>query len=699
MSEFAKLIMTTETSGLVKGKTVLGQVTKEGAKTEAQVKKTTTAIKGESTAAKGAATSMVGLTAATKKVTASNSALAVSAKQSQKATKGMAGGWRNLGLQLNQVAQVGGMTGNWMQALAVQMPDMLLGFGAIGIAAGIAAGAMIPFISTMMDGANSSKMMEENLKSLQDSLTSYRAATDLASMSTAELQDRFGTASQGLRQTIDLLSQVSKIEAQRAIDGVAESMSDLMGVAGDGEDRAGIADFFDVNIMLAFSREAKAARGEARGLTAEFLSQQRALSQAEGDITKQIAAMQGLLSATKALANAKDGVSDEELALIKHLGETLLLMQEQEAVVGKVTEKTHLWAGAMSGVKDEINAIMASLSSLAGGGIAAAGKQAEITALKAGRSIRDASRAGQAAASEAKFDQRQAQAKATGGGLLSLGLIQMERLQARQSQNLDAALDRERDLARTRDKASSGGGAGGSGGSKKTRLSEAEREAARIYDETRTAAERYKFELADLNELRKMGYLTEDTHTRAVRALGDELLNTGSLGQQMGESIEGALADVIVNFDNAKDAAAGLLNTLAKMFAQSAVSGLNLGTLFGGIFASAQGNVFSGGAPIPFAKGGVVSSPTTFPMSNSQTGLMGEAGPESIMPLKRMAGGDLGVQATGGTSVVRIELSEELIGNIIEQSAGVSLELTKAGATVQTKNIGNNITNFSSRKG
>jgi phage-related minor tail protein len=58
---------------------------------------------------------------------------------------------------------------------------------------------------------------------------------------------------------------------------------------------------------------------------------------------------------------------------------------------------------------------------------------------------------------------------------------------------------------------------------------------------------------------------------------------------------------------------------------------------------------------IGFAKGGaftnsVVSSPTMFKFADggtTRTGLMGEAGPEAIMPLKRGADGSLGVQANG----------------------------------------------------
>jgi lambda family phage tail tape measure protein len=62
---------------------------------------------------------------------------------------------------------------------------------------------------------------------------------------------------------------------------------------------------------------------------------------------------------------------------------------------------------------------------------------------------------------------------------------------------------------------------------------------------------------------------------------------------------------------------------------------------------SANGNAFWDGNVIPFANGGVVSSPTMFPMARGM-GVMGEAGPEAIMPLQRGADGKLGVRAGGG---------------------------------------------------
>lgn len=64
----------------------------------------------------------------------------------------------------------------------------------------------------------------------------------------------------------------------------------------------------------------------------------------------------------------------------------------------------------------------------------------------------------------------------------------------------------------------------------------------------------------------------------------------------------------------------------------------------------ANGGAFAQGRVMPFAKGGVVSSPTSFPMRGGR-GLMGEAGPEAIMPLARGPDGRLGVQAGGGRAV------------------------------------------------
>lgn len=87
--------------------------------------------------------------------------------------------------------------------------------------------------------------------------------------------------------------------------------------------------------------------------------------------------------------------------------------------------------------------------------------------------------------------------------------------------------------------------------------------------------------------------------------------------------------------------------TLEKTLQAIKAVGKGFGGFFSGLFGSADGNVFQNGRIKPYANGGVVNKPTLFPMANG-TGLMGEAGPEAIMPLTRK-NGKLGVQGSGIT--------------------------------------------------
>lgn len=86
-----------------------------------------------------------------------------------------------------------------------------------------------------------------------------------------------------------------------------------------------------------------------------------------------------------------------------------------------------------------------------------------------------------------------------------------------------------------------------------------------------------------------------------------------------------------------------------------------LGSLFSWL-GFANGGAFGASGVTAFAGGGaftnsIVSSPTLFKFANG-TGLMGEAGPEAIMPLRRNSSGQLGVMAAnqnGGTVVQIID--------------------------------------------
>lgn len=74
-----------------------------------------------------------------------------------------------------------------------------------------------------------------------------------------------------------------------------------------------------------------------------------------------------------------------------------------------------------------------------------------------------------------------------------------------------------------------------------------------------------------------------------------------------------------------------------------------------GLGGSIQTNAMD--AVKPFASGGVIGTPTYFPLMQGGVGLAGEAGPEAIMPLARGPDGKLGVAGRGGGNSVTIQIA------------------------------------------
>ncbi len=93
----------------------------------------------------------------------------------------------------------------------------------------------------------------------------------------------------------------------------------------------------------------------------------------------------------------------------------------------------------------------------------------------------------------------------------------------------------------------------------------------------------------------------------------------------------------------------------------------------GGMFFK-QGAAFSHGRVTPFARGDIFNSPTLFPMAGGM-GLMGEAGPEAVMPLARGRDGKLGVVASGSSAPnVQIVIKNETGMPINMEQQGMSFD-------------------------
>lgn len=148
-----------------------------------------------------------------------------------------------------------------------------------------------------------------------------------------------------------------------------------------------------------------------------------------------------------------------------------------------------------------------------------------------------------------------------------------------------------------------------------------------------------------------------------------------------GNTITGALKSAVVSGKSLEDT----LRSVALSMAGSALSA-GLAPLKGLLNGLGSSLFSSLGNVTPFAKGGVpggiVSSPTYFPNGQS-IGLMGEAGSEAILPLRRGSDGRLGVAADGGSGAstnVVVNISTPDATSFNKSSTQISAALARAVA-------------------
>ncbi|MCL5775583.1 phage tail tape measure protein [Limibaculum sp. FT325] len=177
-------------------------------------------------------------------------------------------------------------------------------------------------------------------------------------------------------------------------------------------------------------------------------------------------------------------------------------------------------------------------------------------------------------------------------------------------------------------------------------------------------------------ELRAM-----DAETRRLsRSLGSGLREAFDKavfgGAKLGDVMRGLASDII---GSTLDAALRPVQGAVSSGIAGAIGSLSGG--IGSLFGFAQGGAFSAGRVRAFAQGGVVDGPTLFPMRGA-TGLMGEAGPEAILPLSRGADGRLGVAAAGarGAPQITVNIQTPDVEGFRRSRAQVSAQLARAVA-------------------
>lgn len=165
------------------------------------------------------------------------------------------------------------------------------------------------------------------------------------------------------------------------------------------------------------------------------------------------------------------------------------------------------------------------------------------------------------------------------------------------------------------------------------------------------------------------------THDLAVsaslfsRAMTSAFSASVAGGKQFDDVLKGLtlrLSDLAVrlSFRPVEQSIAGGLNNLLSGLSGSSPSGASL--------------VAASGAIKPFASGGVIGTPTYFPMMDGGVGLAGEAGPEAIMPLRRGPDGRLGVAGTGGGNSVTIQIATPDLDSFRRSESYITGQIARA---------------------
>jgi len=185
--------------------------------------------------------------------------------------------------------------------------------------------------------------------------------------------------------------------------------------------------------------------------------------------------------------------------------------------------------------------------------------------------------------------------------------------------------------------------------------------------------------------------------------------STDDVSSQMKDLAENTLSNLGDEFINLAvegkasfgDLAKSIIKALLRIAFQALVVkplldflGFSGGGSFGGgdELPNATGNAFGNSGVTPFANGGsftnsIVNTATPFTFAKGAAlGVMGEAGPEAIMPLERGANGSLGVQMFGGAAKSANVNNSVNVENTYKIEGAVSEEKVLANIRAQGEN-------------
>ena len=358
------------------------------------------------------------------------------------------------------------------------------------------------------------------------------------------------------------------------------------------------------------------------------------------------------------------------------VSESLRLEIEAAAQANYEAESaTIAWGNSLGYVKNQIAGIASILASIGGGMISNAEKFTTAKLIREGATRVEAERQVRYASEDRMYEAQKQQNLVQYGKIVGTAINAAMSVEHKGGRNADEALLSAYELDAERTKAEKEANKKGRKG-KKPKKSDAEKDAEKAAEKLEEFFDQFKLgmeqqerllgvygeqreELEKVIEIEnRLGDARHLVSQKQIEAMANEELalerkleREQELYELGSQNVENLLMAIVDGTSSIEDAFKAMLaNIIREVYQNSVAKGAAdwAGNALVSLF-SANGNAFGTGGVKMFASGGVVDSPTLFNYSGG-TGMMGEAGPEAIMPLKRNSQGKLGVQVSGGSS-------------------------------------------------
>jgi hypothetical protein len=196
----------------------------------------------------------------------SNKAVTRSASNLNRATTNSSHSLRMMSMQLSQVAQQGAATGDYLRALAIQIPDLALGLGTVGIAAGALAPILLSLFQGMDFGSKGAQNLEEAMEALEEVTKRLQQPLDVLSLNAEDLAVKYGEAADRVR---DFAIFQGELRVEQANQLLRDQVDIVLGIASAYVTSSEEGLRFD-RTMQRIQEDFKVSRGAAMALEAAF---------------------------------------------------------------------------------------------------------------------------------------------------------------------------------------------------------------------------------------------------------------------------------------------------------------------------------------------------------------------------------------------------------------------------------------------